>query len=57
MAYDQPRQTISKKDSICSKCQGQIKKNAVCFINPKTKEITHLKCSGNSTEQTIKKND
>jgi tartrate dehydratase beta subunit/fumarate hydratase class I family protein len=44
MSYKEVRQTISKKDSACDKCGGQIKKGSPCVIDPKNKKIYHTGC-------------
>jgi hypothetical protein len=43
MAYNDVRQTTSKKDCNCKVCKNQIKKNTLCFVDPKSKEAWCLK--------------
>lgn len=52
--YKQPRITISKKDCICSYCDGKIKKGDEVYIIP-NKAVYHIKCYNmrNSTRDTI----
>jgi hypothetical protein len=44
MSYKETRQTESKKDSKCSICKGPIKKGSPCIVDPKKKEVRHVKC-------------
>lgn len=44
MAYNEPRQTLSKKDCNCDTCGKEIKKGTPCSVDPKNKKVTHVKC-------------
>lgn len=44
MSYKEVRQTVSKKDCNCAKCDNSIKKGSPCIINPKGKKVYCLKC-------------
>jgi hypothetical protein len=52
MAYNEIRQTYSKKDCNCSKCGCSVKKDNLCIIDPKTRVVY---CSGCGREQLKKK--
>lgn len=45
MSYKETRQTLSKCDCKCCKCNGEIKQGSPVVVNPKTKEVFHTKCA------------
>lgn len=42
-----PRETLSGKDCICTKCNGKIAKGTACLVDPKSKTAHHKICKKN----------
>ncbi len=44
MSYKEIRQTVSKKDCKCKKCEKAIKAHTPCIVDPKKKEVYCIPC-------------
>lgn len=44
MAYNEIRQTISKKDCSCASCGKPVKSGTHCIIDPKGKKVYCFEC-------------
>lgn len=50
MSYNKPRITISKKDTVCSKCLKIISRGEYVYLEP-GKFIIHAKCKPKNNAQ------
>lgn len=53
MAYNEIRQTVSKKDCLCASCGKPVKSGSQCIIDPKSKKVYCPKCG----KEKIKSNE